>query len=139
MSDLTASTGGSTTFHVVPQRKVAPAHRGSVTVEFSLEPQHFADEFYRDGGSLVLRPTDALGEYLLRHFGHGELRCEWRSIGTRFDALVIRHHPKPMLGSKGGDPFYVGVTVSDEEAAWLREQLDARRNPKRPKKRRSRR
>ena len=135
MSDKTVASGNTVTFQFVPPQQSAPPHRGSIAVEFSLEPSLHANPLHRDGGSIVLRPTDALGEYLLRHFGCGELRCEWQYVGTRFDALTIRHHPKPMLCTKGGDPFHVGVQLSDEEAAWLREQLNARRNPKRPKKR----
>lgn len=122
----TASTGVNRINFVEPAKsKHAPPNRVSLMVDFEIDKDFGGLGSNRDGGCLVVRPVDALGELLLRQFGHGEIRPEWRYVGEVLQALALRHIPKPMLSS--GEPYFTGITLSAEEQAWLRKQLDANR------------
>ena len=104
-------------------------------------------ELDRDGW-LVIKPHDAVAALVLHQLAHGTLRAQWTyrgmtpSKGAPFGALSsieIRGDQGPLL-SDGGDPYYTGVSLSDEEQKACRAVVDgmrAKKRKSRPKNRRA--
>lgn len=137
METETANTGiTAATAHLKFSGPGKPGHKSN---GHSIRCEVLAD------GSLALIPMDALGAYYLTQFGHGGLQPVWESRGLGQDEkdwtqpdvsagnnrkslvrVIVRMTPKPLL-SKGDDPYYTGVQLSDDEQKACRALIDKMR------------
>jgi len=95
-------------------------------------------EVDRDGW-LVLKPRNAVAALVLHQLVHGKLGARWKYRGTNVDKdapfgtlknVSIRGEVGALL-TTAGDPYFTGVSLSDEEQKACRSLLDTMREKKR--------